>query len=200
MSVIFLISWFSSVMVPWAGCFIFIPLFFLTLRPSLCPSLLYISPRPLGCQTGAPWCGGSLIRSDRHQIEHGLCQHSGETRPHFHVHISSASLFFLRVLPHLLPLIPACLWFESICSCFPFLCSWSERSHWFVLSLVPTSQSRLGSQSDAMAIQSIRNVRGNSFCVDCDAPSEYQFKTGFLGEKKYCLIKMFYKKCQAVWF
>lgn len=24
-----------------------------------------------------------------------------------------------------------------------------------------------------MAIQSIRNVRGNSFCVDCDAPSEY---------------------------
>uniref|UniRef100_A0A3B4XGG8 ArfGAP with GTPase domain, ankyrin repeat and PH domain 3 n=1 Tax=Seriola lalandi dorsalis TaxID=1841481 RepID=A0A3B4XGG8_SERLL len=31
--------------------------------------------------------------------------------------------------------------------------------------------SRLGSQSDAMAIQSIRNVRGNSFCVDCDAPN-----------------------------
>ncbi|GLD51001.1 arf-GAP with GTPase, ANK repeat and PH domain-containing protein 3 isoform X1 [Lates japonicus] len=33
------------------------------------------------------------------------------------------------------------------------------------------NKSRLGSQSDAMAIQSIRNVRGNSFCVDCDAPS-----------------------------
>lgn len=33
-------------------------------------------------------------------------------------------------------------------------------------------QSRLGSQSDALAIQSIRNVRGNSFCADCDAPSE----------------------------
>ncbi|KAM9719963.1 arfGAP with GTPase domain, ankyrin repeat and PH domain 3 isoform 3-T3 [Menidia menidia] len=31
------------------------------------------------------------------------------------------------------------------------------------------NKSRLGSQSDAMAIQSIRNVRGNSFCVDCDA-------------------------------
>ncbi|XP_030623516.1 arfGAP with GTPase domain, ankyrin repeat and PH domain 3 [Chanos chanos] len=31
------------------------------------------------------------------------------------------------------------------------------------------NKSRLGSQSDAVAIQSIRNVRGNSFCVDCDA-------------------------------
>uniref|UniRef100_A0AAX7VYF3 Arf-GAP with GTPase, ANK repeat and PH domain-containing protein 3 n=1 Tax=Astatotilapia calliptera TaxID=8154 RepID=A0AAX7VYF3_ASTCA len=33
------------------------------------------------------------------------------------------------------------------------------------------NKSRLGSQSDAMAIQSIRNMRGNSFCVDCDAPN-----------------------------
>uniref|UniRef100_A0A8C5F0W8 Small monomeric GTPase n=1 Tax=Gouania willdenowi TaxID=441366 RepID=A0A8C5F0W8_GOUWI len=33
------------------------------------------------------------------------------------------------------------------------------------------NKSRLGSQSDAMTIQSIRNVRGNSFCVDCDAPN-----------------------------
>uniref|UniRef100_A0A6Q2XFI3 ArfGAP with GTPase domain, ankyrin repeat and PH domain 3 n=1 Tax=Esox lucius TaxID=8010 RepID=A0A6Q2XFI3_ESOLU len=31
------------------------------------------------------------------------------------------------------------------------------------------NKSRLGSQSDAASIQSIRNVRGNSFCVDCDA-------------------------------
>ncbi|KAM9458355.1 arf-GAP with GTPase, ANK repeat and PH domain-containing protein 3-like isoform 2-T2 [Salvelinus alpinus] len=30
------------------------------------------------------------------------------------------------------------------------------------------NKSRLGSQSDAASIQSIRNVRGNSFCVDCD--------------------------------
>ncbi|XP_043923528.1 arf-GAP with GTPase, ANK repeat and PH domain-containing protein 3 isoform X2 [Protopterus annectens] len=30
------------------------------------------------------------------------------------------------------------------------------------------NKSRLGSQSDALAIQSIRNVRGNGFCVDCD--------------------------------
>ncbi|KAI5624211.1 arf-GAP with GTPase, ANK repeat and PH domain-containing protein 3 isoform X1 [Silurus asotus] len=33
------------------------------------------------------------------------------------------------------------------------------------------NKSRLGSQSDAMTIQSIRNVRGNSFCVDCDSPN-----------------------------
>ncbi|KAL0966220.1 hypothetical protein UPYG_G00292480 [Umbra pygmaea] len=33
------------------------------------------------------------------------------------------------------------------------------------------NKSRLGSQSDAASIQSIRNVRGNSFCVDCDAPN-----------------------------
>ncbi|XP_035386491.1 arf-GAP with GTPase, ANK repeat and PH domain-containing protein 3 isoform X2 [Electrophorus electricus] len=33
------------------------------------------------------------------------------------------------------------------------------------------NKSRLGSQSDAVTIQSIRNVRGNSFCVDCDAPN-----------------------------
>ncbi|XP_050953558.1 arf-GAP with GTPase, ANK repeat and PH domain-containing protein 3 isoform X1 [Labeo rohita] len=33
------------------------------------------------------------------------------------------------------------------------------------------NKSRLGSQSDAVAIQSIRNVRGNSFCADCDAPN-----------------------------
>ncbi|XP_036822785.1 arf-GAP with GTPase, ANK repeat and PH domain-containing protein 3 isoform X2 [Oncorhynchus mykiss] len=31
------------------------------------------------------------------------------------------------------------------------------------------NKSRLGSQSDAASIQSIRNVRGNSICVDCDA-------------------------------
>ncbi|XP_046883559.1 arf-GAP with GTPase, ANK repeat and PH domain-containing protein 3 isoform X1 [Hypomesus transpacificus] len=33
------------------------------------------------------------------------------------------------------------------------------------------NKSRLGSQSDAVAMQSVRNVRGNSFCVDCDAPN-----------------------------
>ncbi|XP_033856615.2 arf-GAP with GTPase, ANK repeat and PH domain-containing protein 3-like isoform X2 [Acipenser ruthenus] len=33
------------------------------------------------------------------------------------------------------------------------------------------NKSRLGSQSDAHAIQSIRNVRGNSFCVDCEGPN-----------------------------
>lgn len=58
----------------------------------------------------------------------------------------------------------------------PFFSHW--RSALIVLPfLTPEifcfSQSRLGSQSDAMVIQSIRNVRGNSFCVDCDAPSKY---------------------------
>ncbi|XP_069066845.1 arf-GAP with GTPase, ANK repeat and PH domain-containing protein 3-like isoform X2 [Pleurodeles waltl] len=33
------------------------------------------------------------------------------------------------------------------------------------------SKTRIGSQTDAFAIQSIRNVRGNSFCVDCDTPN-----------------------------
>uniref|UniRef100_A0A3B4XG99 ArfGAP with GTPase domain, ankyrin repeat and PH domain 3 n=1 Tax=Seriola lalandi dorsalis TaxID=1841481 RepID=A0A3B4XG99_SERLL len=45
------------------------------------------------------------------------------------------------------------------------------RSFPLTYSFPCSSQSRLGSQSDAMAIQSIRNVRGNSFCVDCDAPN-----------------------------
>ncbi|XP_048366567.1 LOW QUALITY PROTEIN: arf-GAP with GTPase, ANK repeat and PH domain-containing protein 3-like [Sphaerodactylus townsendi] len=33
------------------------------------------------------------------------------------------------------------------------------------------NKARLGSHSDALALQSIRTVRGNSFCVDCDAPN-----------------------------
>ncbi|XP_072324673.1 arf-GAP with GTPase, ANK repeat and PH domain-containing protein 3 isoform X2 [Scyliorhinus torazame] len=33
------------------------------------------------------------------------------------------------------------------------------------------NKSRMGSQSDAVAIQSIRNMRGNGFCVDCDTPN-----------------------------
>ncbi|KFR13809.1 Arf-GAP with GTPase, ANK repeat and PH domain-containing protein 3, partial [Opisthocomus hoazin] len=32
------------------------------------------------------------------------------------------------------------------------------------------NKARLGSQSDAQAIQAVRTARGNSFCVDCDAP------------------------------
>lgn len=34
-------------------------------------------------------------------------------------------------------------------------------------------QSRLTSQNEAMALQSIRNIRGNSHCVDCEAQSKY---------------------------
>ncbi|XP_053116341.1 arf-GAP with GTPase, ANK repeat and PH domain-containing protein 3 isoform X1 [Hemicordylus capensis] len=33
------------------------------------------------------------------------------------------------------------------------------------------NKARLGSHSDPLAVQSIRTVRGNSFCVDCDAPN-----------------------------
>lgn len=34
------------------------------------------------------------------------------------------------------------------------------------------AQSRLTSQSEAMALQSIRNIRGNSHCVDCETQSK----------------------------
>ncbi|XP_030300711.1 arf-GAP with GTPase, ANK repeat and PH domain-containing protein 3 isoform X2 [Calypte anna] len=33
------------------------------------------------------------------------------------------------------------------------------------------NKARLGSQSDAQAMQAVRTARGNSFCVDCDAPN-----------------------------
>ncbi|XP_043365777.1 arf-GAP with GTPase, ANK repeat and PH domain-containing protein 3 isoform X2 [Dermochelys coriacea] len=33
------------------------------------------------------------------------------------------------------------------------------------------NKTRLGSQSDALALQTVRTARGNSFCVDCDAPN-----------------------------
>ncbi|XP_042328161.1 arf-GAP with GTPase, ANK repeat and PH domain-containing protein 3 [Sceloporus undulatus] len=33
------------------------------------------------------------------------------------------------------------------------------------------NKARLGGHGDALALQSIRTVRGNSFCVDCDAPN-----------------------------
>lgn len=40
------------------------------------------------------------------------------------------------------------------------------------LCLCVVLQSRLTSQSEAIALQSVRNMRGNSRCVDCDAQSE----------------------------
>lgn len=40
-------------------------------------------------------------------------------------------------------------------------------------SQFPLFQSRLTSQTEAMALQSIRNIRGNSHCVDCDTPSKF---------------------------
>lgn len=44
-------------------------------------------------------------------------------------------------------------------------------------SLVGSLQARLGSQGDAQAMQAVRTARGNSFCVDCDAPSK-RHRTG----------------------
>lgn len=38
--------------------------------------------------------------------------------------------------------------------------------------VVGSFQARLGSQGDAQAMQAVRTARGNSFCVDCDAPSK----------------------------
>ncbi len=38
-------------------------------------------------------------------------------------------------------------------------------------------QSRLSSQSEAIALQSVRNMRGNTRCVDCEAQSEFCYKS-----------------------
>lgn len=41
-------------------------------------------------------------------------------------------------------------------------------------SLSGSWQTRLGNQNPALAVQAVRTVRGNSFCIDCEAPSEYK--------------------------
>lgn len=41
-----------------------------------------------------------------------------------------------------------------------------------IVVLLVLLQARLGSQGDAQAMQAVRTARGNSFCVDCDAPSK----------------------------
>lgn len=43
----------------------------------------------------------------------------------------------------------------------------------------PTAQTRLGNQNAALAVQAVRTVRGNSFCIDCDAPSECKGQQGW---------------------
>lgn len=45
-------------------------------------------------------------------------------------------------------------------------------SYLLPLSVFLYAQSRLTSQSEAMALQSIRNIRGNSYCVDCETQSK----------------------------
>lgn len=49
----------------------------------------------------------------------------------------------------------------------------SPSSYVSPLCVSPCVQSRLTSQSEAMALQSIRNVRGNSHCVDCETQSKW---------------------------
>lgn len=47
----------------------------------------------------------------------------------------------------------------------------SGSHHWCLC--LPHVQSRLTSQSEAMALQSIRSLRGNSHCVDCETQSKW---------------------------
>lgn len=47
-------------------------------------------------------------------------------------------------------------------------------------------QSRLTSQTEAMALQTIRSIRGNGRCADCDAQSEFQ--TGNINSSKTAAI------------
>lgn len=51
---------------------------------------------------------------------------------------------------------------------------------WLYLCVDP--QSRLTSQSEAIALQSVRNMRGNSRCVDCEAQSELFFYSNVTAE------------------
>ena len=44
----------------------------------------------------------------------------------------------------------------------------------------------MDSQSEAVAIQAIRNARGNSVCVDCGAPSECGVGAGGWGDVGGC--------------
>lgn len=96
-----------------------------------------------GCQTGAPQCGGSLIRSDRHQSSNTTCASIlGETHPNFHIHIFSASVFSrdfeerffslslslpLLVVDNLSPAVTVCFLLEVISSC------------WFILTFISHS-------------------------------------------------------------
>lgn len=47
-----------------------------------------------------------------------------------------------------------------------------------VSSLFPLFQSRLTSQTEAMALQTIRSIRGNGRCADCETQSEFQHCEG----------------------
>uniref|UniRef100_A0A7M4DY39 Arf-GAP with GTPase, ANK repeat and PH domain-containing protein 3 n=1 Tax=Crocodylus porosus TaxID=8502 RepID=A0A7M4DY39_CROPO len=52
-----------------------------------------------------------------------------------------------------------------------FEASTAEERELWVQAIESQILARLGSQSDALALQAVRTARGNSFCVDCDAPN-----------------------------
>lgn len=127
-----------------------------------------------GCQTGAPQCGVSLIRTGRHQRESAACVSVPRSRRLIFIFIFPLPEFFPKTSKRKKKALP-CSVFVNWVQLHLFTFSCCCHHHVLLTCLPPSlprfSQSRLGSQSDAMAIQSIRNVRGNSFCVDCDAPS-----------------------------
>ena len=47
---------------------------------------------------------------------------------------------------------------------------------WWLMSssFLCVFQACQNSQTEAAALQAIRNAKGNNFCVDCEAPSEYE--------------------------
>lgn len=57
--------------------------------------------------------------------------------------------------------------FDIISSCYVTV--WTNK----VFVCVCVVQTRRSSQSEAVALQAIRNAKGNSLCVDCEAPSEF---------------------------
>lgn len=85
--------------------------------------------------------------------------------------------FFLKIHPKLLFfcfLLLSVQWLRSFITFFFAEIDLNRRVHTssFILVTVCLSQARRNSQSDAVALQAIRNAKGNNFCVDCDAPSK----------------------------
>ncbi len=62
-----------------------------------------------------------------------------------------------------------------------------------MMDLLLNSQARRNSQSEAVALQAIRNAKGNNLCVDCGAPSkccpEIMSCSGNVNNIKYCMLR-----------